>query len=706
MDGKGFKIQRVRVEGFKGFTTGQAITVDGKHVFVLGPNGFGKSSLVEAIRWGLFGSTRRPGETVANQDYTGSCRVDLVLKRGDGDWTLKRTLIRGVSGGSDADILDNLGQSHGIKEVLPRLQSLPAGEGMHIVYAAQNAPLRRPADDLSPFEKTIYSYLGLADVRVTISRLNDFLETHVLRENTLAKDIDEKRSYLESELGRATDQRQRFIENRPWPGDHVPIQEETATRIGTFIKGLSLGAYSETVSPTPGIFSLIDEAESVFNRVSDISGSAIQARIAEVQKQIGAAALLSSELANREAKLATAQQEIALLKERLVAALSGTTLESLAKSVEAFDKDVEDKALLLDLQHRARIWTERHIKEPEEQYCPICRREHELRALLQSLADRVARESAERKAIVAKRDNLKTQYQETMRLVKQVEELDASCSSFLRELCDTTDKIRSFLDSDLQNEDIASALHAYLTASESDRVNLQSKLRETGELKQAWKRELENLQDEVRFHKVQQQLISLHQRMRDLEAVRDSLKTLVLFGDSVRQLRDNLERALNETLKVALPSINEKLSEAFIGLTEHPVYSRVLIAEGRLPKLELRVATDNNRLAGWEPSAVLNGQALNALELVPYFAFSELTDVPLEVYLLLLDDPTQSFDGHHIDILVGKLAELGRRVQLIVASHEIGYFQNLLSKHFDRDEYIVARVTGFLPRNGPTLEIC
>lgn len=137
MDRKGFRVQRVRVEGFKGFTAGKTIPVNGKHLFILGPNGYGKSSIIEAIRWGLFGSTRRPGEVVANQNYLGNCRVELVLQRGDGDWTLKRTLIRGVSGGSDADIVDKAGQSHPLREILPQLQSVPAGEGMHIVYAAQ-----------------------------------------------------------------------------------------------------------------------------------------------------------------------------------------------------------------------------------------------------------------------------------------------------------------------------------------------------------------------------------------------------------------------------------------------------------------------------------------------------------------------------------------------------------------------------------------
>ena len=49
----GFRIKRISVEGFKGFTETQEIDVRNRHVFLIGPNGNGKSSIIEAIRWGL-----------------------------------------------------------------------------------------------------------------------------------------------------------------------------------------------------------------------------------------------------------------------------------------------------------------------------------------------------------------------------------------------------------------------------------------------------------------------------------------------------------------------------------------------------------------------------------------------------------------------------------------------------------------------------
>ena len=57
---EGFRLERILIEGFKGFTKTQEIDLKNRHVFLLSPNAKGKSSIVEAIRWGLFGSSGRP----------------------------------------------------------------------------------------------------------------------------------------------------------------------------------------------------------------------------------------------------------------------------------------------------------------------------------------------------------------------------------------------------------------------------------------------------------------------------------------------------------------------------------------------------------------------------------------------------------------------------------------------------------------------
>ena len=85
----GFNVQSIDIEGFKGFAGLTTIDFRGRHIFLLGRNGNGKSSIVEAVRWGLFGSAFRPDEVIKNSHYAGDCRVVVHLMRDGDPWTLR-----------------------------------------------------------------------------------------------------------------------------------------------------------------------------------------------------------------------------------------------------------------------------------------------------------------------------------------------------------------------------------------------------------------------------------------------------------------------------------------------------------------------------------------------------------------------------------------------------------------------------------------
>ncbi len=60
-----FTLQRITIEGFRGFPKRLEFDLDTPVVLALGPNGTGKSSLVCAIEWCLF------GEDVETESHTG-----------------------------------------------------------------------------------------------------------------------------------------------------------------------------------------------------------------------------------------------------------------------------------------------------------------------------------------------------------------------------------------------------------------------------------------------------------------------------------------------------------------------------------------------------------------------------------------------------------------------------------------------------------
>ena len=137
-----------------------------------------------------------------------------------------------------------------------------------------------------------------------------------------------------------------------------------------------------------------------------------------------------------------------------------------------------------------------------------------------------------------------------------------------------------------------------------------------------------------------------------------------------------------------------------------PWYDRLAFVKERLPaRLELRVGSKKDPNNSLDPTAVLNGQAESALDLVPYFALSSGSDTPIEVHLVMLDDPTRAFDENHIEILVNRLSDLGHNVQLIVASQESSRFRKLLPKRFKPENYLVVEPTYWSRSDGPQLKV-
>jgi DNA repair exonuclease SbcCD ATPase subunit len=54
------RLQNLTIRNFRGFgDTATPITLDGDLLLFFGPNGFGKTSLAEAIEWLFYGTTKR-----------------------------------------------------------------------------------------------------------------------------------------------------------------------------------------------------------------------------------------------------------------------------------------------------------------------------------------------------------------------------------------------------------------------------------------------------------------------------------------------------------------------------------------------------------------------------------------------------------------------------------------------------------------------
>ena len=337
--------------------------------------------------------------------------------------------------------------------------------------------------------------------------------------------------------------------------------------------------------------------------------------------------------------------------------------------------------------------------DAEDILCPICSSHHDRQILESALQGTLDGSNEAMSALVA---SLESRVQESESLEKLLKEQEARLHSLNENV---TTAINLLHDEDksrlAEANGIASLIEEY-SSKESEnqaQVGNQDKWFESKEA------QLNRLKEENRFHRIQRRLNSLQANKRELERVIDSYNHFVAFGESVRAIKAVVESRLSEQLAQDIPRVSELLSKAFGALTQHPWYDRLVIAKSTLPRLQLRVASNQDPNGREDPTGVLNGQAESALHLVPYFAFSQADDTPTEVYLVMLDDPTRALDTEHIRILVERLGELGRNVQLIVASQETERLVKMIPDVFDKGSLAIIEPTGWSPTSGPSLKV-
>jgi DNA repair exonuclease SbcCD ATPase subunit len=704
MEGPGLRLHQIRIEGFKGFTIPQTIDLEGKHLFVLGPNGYGKSSIIEAIRWGLFGSALRPGEVVANQSYSGSCRIEAKLVSSGTPLVLKRALIRGASGGSDASVSDKTGRERSIREVLPQLESVPAGEGMHVVYSAQTAPQRRSVENLDAFERTLFTYLDLSDVPLMLGHLGEFIETHQAAEARLGQEIGDEKRRLEDVLAGLNDEVARILLNPPWGQQTVPTESDTAKRIGAFARQLlALLPDLKSTSISQDVGGSLSDAERLLGQLTIKKSTEFESAKNAVVLMIQAANQLSLRVAGATATRGEVETQITIARNDRTQALAGDPIEALTSKLEAFQRAATESALVHELRTKGLEWVESIPPAGKEVTCPVCSQTSPREGFSRHLEQEVARASTSDKARLAELEALKRRQTIVSHADARLRELTVQLSDSDAELERLKVEVQTLVGAGQTLSTFPRALQGHLESERATLAMVERQGETTVAANSERQRRLDLLKDEVRYHRAQDQARDVRGKIQQVGKAETSLRELSLFGDSTRRIKEALTASLVEQLKASTPFLNERLTAAFNSLTSHPSYDMVVIHIPSLPSLKIRVASSADPENLQHPGQVLNGQAVNALELVPYFAFAELTEAPIEVLLLMLDDPTQSFDTSHIEILVAKLADLGKRVQLVIATHEVEKFDEFVGKSFQPGEYSVVRVKSFDKRTGPGL---
>lgn len=701
-----FRIGDVSIEGFKAFTKQQTFHFGGRHVFLCGPNGLGKTSIVEAIRWCLFGLASRAGDIVKNQFYPGPCIVRMTLIAPDGRWTMQRRL-RPSGGDSDQTVRDPSGSERNLEDVFPQLSRIGPKEGTHVIYAAQQPSSRRPEADISDFSYVVYRYLGLEEVPRLSNVLLELSKDWEMQENEICQEVESLGERFSQRISGVDESLSRIMSNPPWGTGLTPSNSDTRDKVDRLAKDAEkLGAQcfnEEIKSLAPR--DKLNEVETAIRSYLSGEAEGLRQRFAEQSNQMQSA---DAQLESARAEIDQIQEKsdhLETLKDNLKSALNGFPIEDLEKQLQAAASEFESTQLKLKIVRSSLRYLETIEDGTAHDKCPACEGDILLDELKSQLKGSETSGDDKTTEVLEQRDELKERISTSKRLCERIKAKETEVAQHKSDLSELFEEAAQTFA--MSSNPSVESLEEYVEEARNGCLELQDALDSQSEALKRWQSRIENLRQELRFH----ELRSLQERLQRLNDMRydplhSNLKDLADLRNIADKTRSLLNSQLKDRLDVDLPPVAQEMTDVYLRLTGSPTFDSIRIQQGEnavgAMTLDLRVSSSRGVGSWGVEQGILNGQALNAIQLVPYFVFSRYQSDPL-LDLLLLDDPTQAFDTNKINLLLKELAAAASHATLFLATHEEDRFLPVLKDFFSPRDVKAYKAVG-LDEEGPRFE--
>jgi len=678
-----YRIERIVVEGFRGFRRKEELELDEGLVIVCGPQRSGKSSVLNAPVWALIGSEaakvnlgpvliRERAGWLPENLQASDCRVKIVLREARGG-----TLAIERSKGRDKYVvLRNGGE---VQETPLAALRLTLDGLVSSVFLPQEVV--RAALSVEPrHRRAIFTQLaGLEDLRALeeyLKKARETLEKSADEVARLRKDIDTAVKAQVSIQKRRIEELSKKVHALGMPDEALPpdgvrsVVQQAVVALKDFcsehrmemptlpdVGGLDglprfVCEMRCTLSEFEASSPEIDRREKLYRKKQEIKGLiAEQEEIQKQRKEINSARRAIVEVHGTEEDLKRA-------------------IEGLENELDKIDDKIHRHGKYLAMINKALAYFET-LPEVEEIECPVCRkarvgvahvREHLAAELAEAGLEPLRRRKEEiEKNLCRKRDAQKR----LVDLAKKDEKLEERREGLVKKVgqlrgqpVEPHESVELVLENIGRNIDTeVEKLKRLLEARGEAVKNVREELDKLGTLSDLYreKQHLERLDDVPN----QPEYCAL------LEAETGLERQVGLLRELERCVREEIEQAFSENFAALKDKVNE-LYRRLVGREDFP---EIWID---VQNWEVRAGAGNK---GTGVTRVFNVGDMTAVALCLFLASA--TRASHDAGFILLDDPIQSLDDEHETRLAEILAELAEQRQVIVSSSRSSFLDAL-----------------------------
>jgi len=708
------KIKSLKLSYFRGFTKEYLLDLSSPVTILYGGNAVGKSSVLNAIEWCLFGDSCKGRDTglrervdwePQNRSDPGRCKVQLVCQFEDGEVVFERvpTKRRGHSGlvieFSDKVPLQDDDAESWVQENIGSFANFMATVYQH-QENIRHLAVAQPKDQ----REAISRLLGLGDY-------NDLAE--LVRKSELMKAMD----LIGEELDRwdqlAHEKTSALTEHNRQIGHKISVDPDTV--FPETVKEAAVHLLEATKEFTskregkwelPAVPTLPDAFDDFVSTVMKCARDCFAALPAteksqELNEQVTKIAGAIGRLGQAAEEVSTANRKLLDFEEEHG---TGKDIGTVMAKITEKKKGLEEKLKALNeltaaLNSLLTFMTEHGLGIDEED-CPACgSRTRGQQTYLRRRIDDLL--SAEGRSIQNELDEAIRQENEANETLREFERQEKR----LEAARETMSTIENEVAQDLlitwkENEDPLQVLEKRQSEVKGEVAKLEEELKKAND-------SLRSIESECDRLKALSIIWANHELAKRLRSIKDTpaykeLKTLAeeaaylkldcqAIVDAVLSVRDEESHDIVEASKA-------KVRDYFAILTENPAIDCLEMT------METKWGSENYSFcdsAGEDVIPILSLGDLNSLALAIFAGLGEANQDDLAFQTIVFDDPSQSMGSHHKKKLAELLNTLATNRQVIVSTMDKEFFEALNSSITARKKCLTFE--GWDPEHGPRI---
>jgi len=684
-------LKRIHAEGFRGINEPVDLDCGPQATFLFASNGQGKSSILGAIEWCLFGelkyqsSENRTSDELVNINSGGKALVRLELESEDGRFIVERSRVTrkletklAVTTPGGEELEDDSARA-----CLFRALGLSFDDFYRAVFLHQESVRGLLTDEPRVRDEALDRLFGLEKLRDVLTAI----PVSVVRE--AVQEIQGKKQRATDKLSGAAAQAEQTRRTHLEEALEANFEEKdltlaTALGIISDIQKALAGACAQDGQEMPALPSVneTDDLEKIARKVKETTKNKRLAGSRSSPVDKATTALISiqqleKELANAQNDQSEAAKAVAYHRERFG---DPETFEERKAEIQARINGLERERDVLGLQDRVFTDAIAFLKTIPATSCPVCEQDIEPERVLGSLESRVASDQKSKNERISSDMRVAKkaldEIEEAAREGKRLEIKHRSAGESLEKIAGKAEPItgKSPL-GDLANRlaEEKAKIHASLEG-------LKKAQEQAEQLLQGIDANADRLRLVHKFLKADEQFAVIRAKTQtdgdaeEAAALDEHLNSLMELEESINSINQAISKVSRERAATAIETSREGVSRYYRHLCNHPYFDGIRIdVEDRSVKgiqknsYTIRAFSTADGKDTQASSRLSTGQ-MNCVALSVYLALKEVLTHNLG--FIILDDPSQNLDAAHKSALVKSLGEMKGSAQLLVATQD------------------------------------